>query len=328
MNDSIITDISEINEIKYDSSSINYFVDKIIVINASADIPLHKFWIYIDKCKITKFFGDMITIVFSSKTKSVNIINFLETKIITKFSKISFDESMLSINQNDNVPSMTINLNTDTKFFDDKDESIFYNDLNENDTISAIIELEHLMMTPLKILSRWTAIQIQKLCIFDKNISLFKQIKEKNKHQPQLYVQNTIQNTIPPPITFVPPVKFEKLPEKTFVDAKIGTFVPSVSDLSKALGKLKKINQSNEGDDSSQQSSDKQINDKPDIPKLNINNIQLKHVVTKEPKSLKELYNDEIQIDCQNLMNIQSKLNIVLQNKNNIIKNFMNQLNK
>ena len=272
-----INDIIEIPEIKYNIYKSTYFTTEIIPINTNSNIPLHKFWVYIDRCKI-KINGTKFTIALSFKSDTIQIIKKLEKKIANQINN-DFEESykfIKSIRISDNyVPLIRMNIKDENIiFFDEKDNAINFTDYIFSDNISdisennysLILELSSVTLNTNKLTPEWRIIQMKKIQFIDINRSLFAKLGnnsgkkniDDNCQKSELPImpnQPILQHNIPPPPPpplFAPQMSLsvpviqqkENITPKQKpkdVQKKQFNYVPTVADLSNAMGKLKKV---------------------------------------------------------------------------------------
>ena len=308
----LITDISEIGDITYNISTLSYFINKVIPINISSDIPLHKFWVYIDKCKLLTKNDNKISAVLSVKSDSIKIINSIEQKISEKIKneiselltiKFSIDSTF--------VPTMLLEMNYQTIAFDNDDTKININDIKIQSDLNLIIELNYLIVTPNKIFPSWRIVQIRKTNFINVNESIFNRITKKvNTLDKQVPIPPPPPlPPLPPPLPSLPPPLPPSTTHQSIHQSQMKKFIPSVSDLSNALGNLKKIS---------------------NVPKINELESSssthipiLKHVKTKEPKCITEILREEF-VDA--IKDDIHKFNEIKKNMNNAFFKKVRQL--
>lgn len=273
INDLIISDVSQIKEIKYDIEERGYFMKKIIPINNESTIPMHKFWIFIDKCKLINKDDKKITIVMSSKSGAIEIINSIEKKIETQLKDMFCNSRIILSITNNFVPTISLNIDDDSVMFDNDDEILCVDEIKEKSDLIVITELDSLSLMGDKIFAYWKVIQLKETLFVNTTEPIFSKIQYKNKNQLSHVLPSVFVPQPPPP----PPI-MGSIPVTTQNSEKRCSFVPSIKDLSKALENLKK---------SERTVSSNTVDNIPKIQPI------LKHVETKEPKNILLILEEE-----------------------------------
>jgi hypothetical protein len=289
INDIIVQDVLKITEINYEPvEHVNYFTKKYQPINVDSEIPLHKFWLLSEKCKVIKVYKNNIEVALSSKNKFVSDKVLLENKIRTHFEKNTitlcsentykfiYDESSTFFNENDVEEKISI---------------------RNGDEFDLILELSEIEVCNKFINFIWRIIQMKKIKMVNLKKSLFA-LKPIERVQQPIYHTQPMQQHIQSQQTKQP------TQPKQSVQSKPISFMPSANDLQNALSKLKKSNK----DDEIEQENKLRIILPKNIP-------QLKHVVTKENNIIdlfKQEHKEKIKKDIQNdyvkMCNIHNKM--------------------
>ena len=331
----LITDISEIGEIIYNSTMMNYFTNKIIPINVSSDIPLHKFWVHLDKCKLLSKCENKIYVILPTKSNSIKIINSIEEKISQKLKNDISDllDIQFSINTT-SIPAMLLDVDFQTTAFENDDKKINISNIGSNSDINLIVELDYLMVTPDKIFYNWRVVQVRKASFININESMFSKIHDKpnSNNNSQLYGYIPSPSFLPSVPAFVSPPSVPALsppsipalmpppplppgiPNQGQNTHQIKRFAPSISDLSNALGKLKKP------------LDIKKTNDQNQL--LQIIAPVLKHIEIKEPQNITKILKNEfissIKNDIEKFNNIKKFMNDSLSRKMKLLQELGN----
>lgn len=213
MNDLIIRESIDLTDIRYEIENINYFNNKIVPYNAKSKFPLHKFWVYIDKCKIIKKFSlndvDHIVVALSLCSESIDHIKAIEKAInkkliedeITKFTIIS----RLSDSGN-RIPSLELTVDNHTILFNENDKKLDdLKILNHQNELTILAELDCFVLSNNYLKTSWRAVQIKKIQSINLSASLFPKQEEINcitcsssmqiNTQPNISHQTTHQST-------------------------------------------------------------------------------------------------------------------------------------
>lgn len=327
MNNIIVHDVTKITDIKFEPIEYdNYFVKKYCPINRHSDIPLHKFWLIAEKCKVINVFGNNyvsdgnITVVFANKSKYVNDRLDIENKIRSHFKKKLHTDSNLETTYKFLYDKSTV-------FFNSNDEEEKYNICVGNE-FDLVVELNYVELCAKHINFVWKIVQIKKIKMIDLKISLFSK-------QPQIQHQfyQPEQHVLPQPVvqfkpSFVPSIaelqplkKQPEIPQKPIQSKPISiAFTPGL--LQNALSKLKKP---------------KNILEE-ELVHLPIENEQivtqlcsLKHVITHETSVIdifKKEYRETIKKDYHLLQQINLNMDIIFENANNNILTGLQLLKK
>lgn len=288
MNDLIINDVSLINIIKYNIKKSNYFTNIIIPINTSSKIPLHKYWILIDKCKIVGMDNNIILTALSLNSSCIKLINEIENKTTKKLSDDFCMEIILVSKLNDDgnfIPIFELLIDENTVMFNNN------NKCQLGEEYSIIAELTYSIMTHEKITFIWRVVQMKKIVSINITESLFDKLENDSKP--------IIRIPPPPPPPLYPKVNFSEINCQEKIEKQqppsTSGFVPSIADLSKALNKLKKI-------ESPPQENIKKPGD------IVIEVPQLKHVEIKETNFINTLKQEHINKTIEDEINIMIKL--------------------
>ena len=340
MNDIIINDITKINKIKYKKYDDNLFYTKIIPYNTNSSIPLHKYWIHINKCKLINITNTKITVGINNTEKSIEIIKELELKL-KQLINDEYDYNILlcsKLQDNGNsIPIIDILYDNSTKFFDahDKEISCIDNTYIENE-FTIIIELYVLNVFNKYMVPIWKVVQVKKIEMLNMTKSLFSLLSPlQSLSYQQTTIPQTIQQTIPQ--TTIPYQKqthqYQEKPIEQLKNTSITptvlpiktVFMPSMADLKGALQKLKPVINTD--------SKDIQV-----LP-LNLNNMittnlsQLKHVETKEPIQFVDILKKEhleekekkrkiLEEEYNKIMNINKNIKIIIKKQKELYDNF------
>lgn len=297
IDDLIINDVSKISDnIKYNcDSKAGYFYRKFTPINTLSSIPLHKYWVLIDKCKIIDKSSVNLNISVSSANKCISIIKSLEKNTLNKIAK---DNDIHIQNDSDSdddaIPSYSLAIDNKTIFFDQYEKIISCDSVNIGNDASIIAEFNSVICASNKLTPSWRIVQLKVIQIYNIQQPLFdKIIPNKYQYVPQmqqpvtsmtfsLQQPNQQLSSIPQP----PPIMYQQKPKEDFSSSsekKSGSFVPSVADISFALNKLKKTADKKET-----------AKNESNIPKTDLQSIpELKHVETKESISMVEILRQE-----------------------------------
>jgi hypothetical protein len=153
---------------------ISMLTKRIRFFNPSVDEPLHKFWYFIPKAKITERTSGNITIVLSNNdTKLIESITSLDDKIdaiIKGINPRALTEKSLKISQN--YPPMTdLYINSDSKCYDTENKSIKITDIKINAKVQIYIELDYASITTRKAEKKWKILQLKTHSMLDLNSS-------------------------------------------------------------------------------------------------------------------------------------------------------------
>lgn len=299
--------------IRYEIDNINYFNNKIIPYNAKSKIPLHKFWVYIDKCKIIKknVQNDFSSIIIALSLSCEGIKNIRTTeKVINK--KLIEEEITRFIliskltDHGSGIPTFELVIDDKTVLFDENDKKIQdIKTINCYDEMSALCELDYFLLTNNYLKTSWKAVQLKKIQSINLSTSLFPKYNEtinivnpvNNISAPQFaqqisqQIKNHQLSQSVQPTQLTESMRQIRPAQPAPAQQKKAIFViPSPADLANALSGLKKV--------------------KPhgiDIPKKKNENEylegpQLKHVETKESniyQMLKDEHTEKEQIKKQ-----------------------------
>jgi len=301
IDDLIITNNINADQIRYNCEDYNYFSKIIHIYNCKSHVPLHKFWVLIDKCKLIKNKfennSNTITVALSLKTECIKHIKMVEKQIgiVLNDDKITSLEIISKICDGGKfVPTFELSVDNTTIIFDSNDERIVHiNNIIIGSELTMICELSYVLLNSNSFTSHWKAIQLKKIESFDLTKPLFVKLCETKQHEKITHVQTqyintntneTIQHNQPT----IKPV-LNDIPKKT-------SFAPSVSDLFGAISGLKKT--SHVATPPSQ--APIMSLDKPSVNISIVKNEEcqpitappmpkLRHVVTKEPMGVAEM---------------------------------------
>lgn len=204
MNELVAGEHINSEDIRYEIENINFFNNKIVPYNSKSKIPLHKFWVYIDKCKIVKkvSYCDHNSVIAGLSLSSESIVNIksIEKSInkkliedeITRFILISklFDSGS-------GVPTLEFVIDSDTKLFCENDKKIQnIETLSQNTELSVLCELDYFLLTNNCLKTSWKAIQLKKIQSINLLESLFPKTCESDykfqqclQQSPQQFIQ-------------------------------------------------------------------------------------------------------------------------------------------
>jgi hypothetical protein len=273
------------------------FAKTIIIYNSLVDIPLHKIWIHINRCKICNVNGLELKIALSNQDKkNVELIENLENKILEKL-RVDISDNLYfktELDLKDSfAPTLGITFDMDTVFFKyDGNESDQKTTIIKGRDVSIILELCHLNFSRNTLVPQWKALQIKQ----HEPINFSKFITDITQVQTPIYTNITIPNipsvpTIPkvPSIPSIPlshtQINLSNKPIPNNTSNQNSTdyqprLVITQDELLNVLGKLKKCN------NNAMTINTNEIN--------NSNKIILNKVITKEPMTIKEIYDNNI----------------------------------
>jgi hypothetical protein len=298
IDDLIIFNTIDSEQIRYDCTDYNYFSKIIYTYNGKSHIPLHKFWVLIDKCKLLKINLENnvhnISIALSLKTECIKKIQMIEKQVNTKLHNDKITNLEINSKINDDgkfVPTFDLFVDTNTIIFDSNEERIVHiNNILIGSELTIICELSHLLLNSDSLTSHWKVVQLKKIESFDITKPLFIKLADMSKPQ-ELHIfekQAMQQQTVNIPV-------IHKMPANNIVpttEPKKVSFAPSMIDLSQAISGLKKTVVSDQPPDLVDQSK-KQDNKScfvdEEKPIMMAPRPMLKHVVTKEPLSITEM---------------------------------------
>lgn len=325
MNNIIVHDVAKITDMKFELIEYdNYFVKKYYPINKHSDIPLHKFWLIAEKCKVVNVSGNQyvnngdVTMVFANKSKYLNDRLDIENKIRSHFKK------KLRVDSNAETTYKFL-YDKSTVFFNSNDEEEKYNICVGNE-FDLVVELNYIELCAKHINFIWKIVQIKKIKMIDLKISLFaKQPQVQPLHIQPIYFQQPPEIIQKP--SFVPAITDLHPPLKKHVEQpSLNTrpvaiaFTPAL--LQGALSKLKKPKSTTE----------------EELVHIPIENDQivkqlctLKHVETHETSVIsifKKEYVEKMKCDYHLLKQINSNMDIIFENANNNILTGLQLLKK
>lgn len=184
MNNIIVHDVTKIIDMKFEMIEYdNYFVKKYYPVNKHSDIPLHKFWLIAEKCKVVNVFGNQyvnngeVTVVFANKSKYLNDKLDIENKIRLYFKKKLHTDSEF-------VTTYKFLYDKSTVFFNSNDEEEKYNICIGNE-FDLVVELNYIEMCAKHINFIWKIVQMKKIKMIDLKISLFtKHVQQPLQYEP------------------------------------------------------------------------------------------------------------------------------------------------
>jgi hypothetical protein len=282
MNDLVINDITKITKIKYKEHTDNVFFTRITPYNTQSTIPLHKYWIHIDKCKLINISKTQMTIGINNTEKCIEIIKELELKLHNIINEdFGYNVQLYSklIDNDNSIPIMNISYDINTKFFDANDmETQCIDSNNIGNEFTVIIELDVLNLFTDKTVMIWKVVQVKKTEMLNMTKSLFSMLS------PPVSRPSYVQQ---PSISYQHETVIEPFKNTLKVIAKPTTmkaaFMPSMSDLKGALKSLKPV--------ANTDSKDVPVSPLNDVLSNNIP--QLKHVETREPVQFVDILKKE-----------------------------------
>lgn len=336
MNDPTVTDLITTDDVRYDIETINMFLSKIIPYNVKSYYPLHKFWVYVDKCVVTKnsYYNKTIhiTIALTLNSECIKQIKEIEKHVNDKLEndKITIDHKIeTKLEDSGNfVPTFQVILDNNSKLFEETNVE-FKNPkyVNIKDCLELVCELDYFLVGNNSVKPIWRIVHLKKFELINLKVPIFSKIKKSPHYQP---IQHTTQHNLNHASQIYPnhPIhsitqnnndyfgntknnnfKLEQKPQQNTnilnnqnTKPKI-SFMPSLSDLQNAMSGLKKIK--------------KESNDEDPIQKLPIaqilpEKIELKHVETKESNPIEMLKNEhklkveqKMNSDHENLLKIE-----------------------
>jgi hypothetical protein len=185
MNEIIISEPINTDNIIYNIENINYFTDKIILYNANSTIPLHKFWVYINKSKVVKILSinkiKTLFMALSVKNDFTEHIKMIESKCNDKLksdnvTKINVSSKLVDFNKS--FPVMELSLDSETIMFDLDNNKKDIMDLNVGTELELICELENFIYSTKSLKSTWRIVQLKKTRLIDLNVPLFDKISK------------------------------------------------------------------------------------------------------------------------------------------------------
>lgn len=327
MNNIIVHDVTKITDMKFELIEYdNYFVKKYYPINKHSDVPLHKFWLIAEKCKVVNVVGNQyvsngeVTMVFANKSKYLNDRLDIENKIRSHFKKKLRTES-------NSETTYKFLYDKSTVFFNSNDEEEKYNICVGNE-FDLVVELNYIELCAKHINFIWKIVQIKKIKMIDLKISLFTkqpQMQMQPPPQPQHHYQPEITHFKPsfvPAITDLQPQlkKHVEQPPPTNTRPIAIAFTPAL--LQGALSKLKKPKNTSEEELVHVPIENDQI-----VKQL----CNLKHVETHETSVIsifKKEYVEKMKCDYHLLKRINSNMDIIFENANNNILTGLQLLKK
>jgi len=188
----LITNTSTENNIKYDNlEKYNGGFMKLNIYNPDICIPMHKFWFFIENVKIIKISNNTLDIALSTTHNNIiyyidkmeiNIENYIKTNISKKNTLKKIIEQ-----HNSFFPIMKIKLTESSIIYDENDEIVDKNIIQQNNIVSLCIELNNIIINKTNH-SSWLSfdvVQIKQHKLFDMKKSLF--------------VKKQVTNIPPPP---------------------------------------------------------------------------------------------------------------------------------
>lgn len=241
---------SKINKLLFQISiECNYFGQKIFVYNPKSNIPLQKFWIKINKCRIFSIDDNILTLVFAYSKKDKKFIKFVNvlTKKINDYCKQKINQNIEVIsklsNDNNTVPTLDVTISDASVLLNNNEQKIIKNKLKKMDIISLFLELDHLYLNNDKVYMSWRIIQLKLINDINPEISLFSNFSNIISHT---VCNSQINSIIRPPIPPPPPppplpisLSASNKQNNTLTLGMTG-FVPNKNDLLNAMSKLKK----------------------------------------------------------------------------------------
>lgn len=227
--------------IRYEIENVNYFGNKIIPYNVQSKIPMHKFWVYIDKSRVTKNTCKngfkYLTIALSINNDGIQFVKQIEKKINEKIQNDRESSHVCFSKLNDDVdigiPTFELCIDKNTIMFN-IDDVIFENSWNIQigNELSLICELDNIYQSNNCLKSNWRIVQLKKIQSVNLKTSLFPKTQQvqsvlTNKIQSVQIIQdtNTIKQLIEP--------------------IQNSLTLPSAKDLQSAIFELKKVKSDN-----------------------------------------------------------------------------------
>lgn len=261
VHEQLVVDISSEIKIHYDTlESAGSAFSKINIYNPQIEIPLHKFWFYIENARVLDISDTKVNIKIAlseiSHGKLIKYINQLEDLVSQHLKGLTNTKHNKNIDFNKSIiyapnfyPALKFKCTLSTNIYNDED--IIIKSLNKNDTVSLYIELANLWINN-ETQTSWAcyqALQIKKNNIYDPKKSMFinRPIYNKNNNndnnnnnnKQQLYTETDVMPSYRSSTNIPPPP-----PMKTKTPNKLTTYRLAISsgELLNQLGKLKKIN--------------------------------------------------------------------------------------
>lgn len=188
MNEFVIYDTIDISDVRYEIENINYFNNKIIPYNAKSKIPMHKFWIYIDKCKMIKNYtkneNSYFLIALAPSSDTIKNIKSTEKIINNKLIEDEITRFILIsklIDTGSNIPTLELLVDNSTNLFDKNDKKIEMKNLENNTELSLLIELDYFLLSNNYLKTYWKAVQMKIIQTINLLDSLFPTTNEKLK---------------------------------------------------------------------------------------------------------------------------------------------------
>ena len=337
-------------------STTNIFTQNLYLFNINCVIPLHKYWIHIPRCKLVNVKNNIITIGFSDSTTNNKLYDFIKNitqlindKILPHYKSTQINNK---IHTNANIYfNIDFNFTNDTKLYNIDKEPISISTLKLSDgfdNYTIFVELDKIQIYNSAANFHWKILQMKELFVIDVNKSLFDMFDYETFHRVNL--NNIIPNglnvpnapaipnsaipnsgilnpAIPNPNIFNPPnappipvpiFNPPQLNQNNYVpnlnpnpkpsqNQNSSPFIPSPNDLVNMLSKLKKNNYVKQ--------NLQETNTKQEV-------ITLKKVETKEPKTVKQIYDEGLEMDKTN------RIYKLIQNNIQMFKSFKNIQNR
>ena len=299
IDDLIIVDTIHIDHIRYECKKYNYFSKIVYPYNCKSNIPQHKFWVHIDKCKLTNnnITGSTndITVALSLRAECMKHIKMIEKQINLKLTEdelynVEIDTQL--VNDNKSVPLLNLTVDKNTMVFDSDDTKINFHQIQMGHELSLICELHYLILSDSALSPCWRVVQAKRIESFDISKPLFSLLAEKKQIVEKVPIVVAQQPKIMSDIIVKhQPTNNNDLPKKS-------SFIPSVADLSNAILGLKKTTDT--------KSPVNTPTEKPlveekittvEAPSPPIMKPKLRHVITKEPLSVAELLKQQVDFE-------------------------------
>ena len=296
IDDLIIFNTIDSEQIRYEYSDYNYFSKIIYTYNGKSHIPLHKFWVLIDKCKLLKINLENnvhnISIALSLKTECIKNIQMIEKQINTKLRNDKITNLEINSKINDNgkfVPTFDLFVDTNTIIFDSNEERIVHiNNILIGSELTIICELSHLLLNSDSLTSHWKVIQLKKIESFDITKPLFIRMTDTLKSKELHIFERQPMQTHMTEINKMPTDNVGPMTEQKKVSFTPDMLLHAISGLKKTVSNKQQIStpcpESIEKSD-----NNKQCSSDDEKPAVTLPKPMLKHVVTKEPLSITEM---------------------------------------
>lgn len=195
----------KINNIDYGKmETINSFTKKMHFYNPDVMEPLHKFWYYIQNAKIVKKTPHNMTIALSnndiSLIESIKSLDQKTNNILTDILK-NRDTLCDSIKFTKNYPpTMTIDIDDESIFFNSTNDNISYKKINANSKIQLYIKFDCVIITSSEYFFKWKILQMKEIKNIDFTTKFFH--NNQNLH----HISKSPQVPDVPQVPLAPPI--------------------------------------------------------------------------------------------------------------------------